>query len=119
MRSKKRVLVCPTYSVEGVINSITYYRSINAKIFKDFILNDLLGIINTFPAKYSILVLNNTKFHYTFQEEIKIAYHTKRVLVFYLLPYSPDFNPIKEFFADLKKFIKKTYKKEYYKYTTY
>jgi transposase/arginine repressor len=119
LRSKKKVSVCPAYSLEGVIDSITYYGSMNAEIFRDFILNNLLQVMNPFPMKHSVLILDNAEFHHTYRDEIEAACHAKGIIVLYLPPYSPDLNPIEEFFADLKKYIKKTYEKEYRKHATY
>ena len=67
--------------------------------------------MNPFPMKYSVIVMDNTGFHYTRLESIKLACYSKGVIVLCLPPYSLDFTPIEEFFGDLKKFIKRTYKK--------
>ena len=37
-------------------------------------------------------------------------YIRNRLELLYLPPYSPDFNPIKEFFAEMKAFIKRNWK---------
>jgi transposase len=54
-----------------------------------------------------VLVIDNTSFYYTKQIE-QICCNTGVKLV-YLLLYSPDFNPIEEFFAELKAFIKQNW----------
>ena len=72
--------------------------------------------------KYSILVIDNTEFHYIYIEEIKNTCYVKGVLVLFLLPYSSDFNLIEEFFSIFKAYIKKTYRRychcfaDYYDY---
>ena len=119
LRSKKRVSVCPVYLLERVIDLITYYRSIDTEIFKDFIINKLLSVINTFLQLYSVLIIDNAEFYYIHRISIKEACQAKGVLLYFLLLYSPDFNLIEEFFGDLKKFIRKTYKKEHSHFNTY
>jgi transposase len=49
--------------------------------------------------------MDNASFHYS--ERIKEMYLRAVVELLYLPPYSPDLNPIEEFFAELKTFIKK------------
>ena len=63
--------------------------------------------------------MDNTEFYYTHRTSIKKACQAKGVLLYFLLSYSPDFNLIKEFFGDLKKFIRKTYEKEHSRFNTY
>jgi transposase len=53
-----------------------------------------------------VLVMDNASFHHTKQIK-QMCYDTSLKLV-YLLPYSPNLNPIKEFFAELKAFIKRS-----------
>lgn len=43
----------------------------------------------------------------------------KGVLVRFLPPYSPDFNPIEESFGDLKAYIRRHYRRERPHYQTY
>jgi transposase len=49
--------------------------------------------------------MDNASFHRT--ERIKEMCRDAGVEMIYLPPYPPDLNPIEEFFADLKQFIKK------------
>ena len=119
LRTTKRVSICPAYTTEVVLEYITYQGSMNAEIFRGFILDSLLPKMNSFPSKHSVLVMDNAEFHHTYRDEIEEACHAKGVMVLYLPPYSPDLNPIEEFFADLKKFIKKTYEKEHSRFEDY
>ena len=52
-----------------------------------------------------MLVMDNASFHHS--DRIKILCAEAGVELLYLPPYSPDFNPIEEFFAELKAHIKK------------
>lgn len=48
-----------------------------------------------------MLIMDNASFHHS--DRIKTLYTKVGVKLLYLPPYSPDFKPIEEFFADIKK----------------
>jgi hypothetical protein len=73
-------------------------------MFEEF-MEQLLPSCNAFPGKNSVVTVDNTSFHHT--ERIKQMCRDAGVILVYLPPYSPDLNPIEEFFAELKAFIKK------------
>jgi transposase len=54
-----------------------------------------------------VLVIDNAAFHHS--DRIKTLCADAGVKLLYLPPYSPDFNPIEEFFAELKAYIKKAW----------
>jgi transposase len=49
--------------------------------------------------------MDNASFHHS--ERVKQLCSDAGGKLLYLPPYSPDFNPIEEFFAELKAYIKK------------
>lgn len=51
--------------------------------------------------------IDNTSFYHS--DRVKQLCSDAGIKLLYLLPYSPDFNPIKEFFAELKIYIKKAW----------
>lgn len=51
--------------------------------------------------------MDNASFHRS--DRIKQLCSDAGVKLLYLPPYSPDFNPIEEFFAELKRYIKKVW----------
>jgi transposase len=65
----------------------------------------VLASCNPFRGKNSVVVMDNASFHHT--ERIEQMCCDASVILVYLPPYSPDLNPIEEFFAELKAFIKK------------
>lgn len=71
------------------------------------IIEQLLLLMGTWPEPKSVLVMDNASIHHT--ERVKQMYRDARVKLVYLPPYSPDFNPIDEFFAELKAFIKRNW----------
>ena len=65
--------------------------------------NILLPQYNCFPAERSVVVIDNASFHHS--ERMQALFDTFGVKLIYLPMYSPDLNPIKEFFGELKAFI--------------
>jgi len=52
-----------------------------------------LPVMNPFPGPNSILIMDNASIHKSFKvQEILTTYG---VMVIYLPPYSPDFNPVR------------------------
>jgi transposase len=80
--------------------------SMDAKFFEDFI-QQLLRHYSRWPEQKSVLVMDNASFRHS--EQVKQLCSDAGVKLLYLPPYSPDFNPIEEFFAELKAYIKKTW----------
>jgi transposase len=61
--------------------------------------------VRRWPEPKSVLIMDNTSFHHS--ERIVQMCLNAGVKLLYLPPYSRDLNPIEEFFAELKTFIKK------------
>jgi transposase len=61
--------------------------------------------MGTWLEPKSVLVMDNASFHHT--KRIEQMCRNASVKLVYLPLYSPDFNPIEEFFAELKAFIKR------------
>jgi len=77
------------------------------EIFEAFLESKLLPECNPFPAANSVIVMDNASFHHS--ERIRQMCEKTGVKLVYLPPYSPDFNPIEEFFSELKAFIKRNW----------
>jgi hypothetical protein len=75
-------------------------------VFEDFI-EQLLPLCGRWLEPKSVLVMDNASFHHT--KRIERMCRDAGVKLMYLPPYSPDFNPIEEFFAELKAFIKRSW----------
>jgi transposase len=73
-------------------------------VFKDFI-EQLLYHCRLYLQLKLVLVMDNALFYSS--ERITQICCNAGVKLLYLLPYLLDFNPIEEFFAELKAFIKK------------
>ena len=83
--------------------STFFQGSTDSDVFEDFI-EQLLPHCGRWPEPESVLVMDNASFHRT--ERIEQMCADAGVKLVYLAPYSPDLNPIEEFFAELKKLIK-------------
>jgi transposase len=101
---EKRYQILPAYTQDGIIFSRVFQGSTDSTVFEDFI-EQLLPFMGRWPERYSVLVMDNASFHRT--PRIEQMCRDAGVKLVYLLPYSPDLNPIEEFFAELKAFIKR------------
>ncbi|ODM18801.1 hypothetical protein SI65_05418 [Aspergillus cristatus] len=100
----QRYQILPTYSQDGIILSRIFKGTTDAAIFEDFI-EQLLQYCGRYPAEKSVLVMDNASFHHS--KRIEQLCSGKGVKLVYLPPYSPDLNPVEEFFAELNAFIKR------------
>lgn len=100
----KRYHILPAYSQDGVLFSQIFQGSTDASLFENFI-EKLLHHCGQYPGPNSVLVMDNASFHHS--ERIKQLCSQARVHLVYLPPYSPDLNPIEEFFSELKAFIRR------------
>ena len=79
--------------------------SINSDIlFMDFIRGRLIPNMQAFPAKHSILMLDNCSIHHTC--DVRDLLDSFGVLVLFLPPYSPDYKHIEELFSFIKYYLK-------------
>ncbi|GKU10161.1 unnamed protein product [Fusarium langsethiae] len=101
---EQRYQILAAHTQDGIELARVYSGSTDATLFKDFI-EQLLQSCGRWPQKKSVLIMDNASFHHN--DEIKPMCVEAGVELLYLPPYSPDFNPIEEYFAELKNFIKK------------
>lgn len=100
---EQRCQILAAYTQDGVELARVYPGSTDAALFMDFI-EQLLQHCGRWPDAKSVLIMDNASFHRS--DEIEQMCAEAGVELVYLPPYSPDFNPIEEFFAELKNFIK-------------
>jgi transposase len=102
----QRYQILPAYSQDGILLSRVFQGTTEREIFEDFI-EQLLPHCSRWPEPKSVIVIDNASFHRT--ERVERLCYKAGVKLIYLVPYSPDLNPIEEFFAELKAFIKKNW----------
>lgn len=105
-RRGERYQILPAYAQDGIMLYRVFCGSTDASIFEDFI-DQLLRHCGRWPEPKSVLVMDNASFHHT--ERIAQMCADTGVKLVYLPPYSPDLNPIEEFFAELKGFIRRNW----------
>lgn len=100
----RRYQIPPAYTQYGSILSRVFQGITNSALFENFI-EQLLHHYGRWPEPKSVLIMDNAPLHCS--ERIEQICLEAGVKLLYLPPYSPDLNPIEEFFAELKAFIKK------------
>lgn len=94
------------YPQDGIMLARVFQGSTDTAVFEDFI-KQLLHYCSRWPEPKSVLIMDNA----SFQHSTRIEELCKKagVKLLYLPPCSPDLNPIKEFFTELKIFIKRNW----------
>ncbi|RKK26451.1 hypothetical protein BFJ66_g17116 [Fusarium oxysporum f. sp. cepae] len=100
----QRYQILPAYTQEGILHYDIFPGSTDSAKFEEFI-EQLLHHCGKWPEPNSVLVMDNASFHRS--PVIEQMCEDAGVKLLYLSPYSPDFNPIEEFFAELKSFIRR------------
>jgi transposase len=98
--------ILPAYTQDGILFARVYQGSTDSEVFEDF-LEELLQWCGRWPQPKSVLVMDNASFHQFDRVEELCA--KAGIILMYLPPCSPDLNPIEEFFAELKAFIKRNW----------
>ncbi|CAG1980148.1 unnamed protein product [Fusarium graminearum] len=96
--------ILPAYTQEGILHYDIFPGSTDSVKFEEFI-EQLLHHCGKWPEPNSVLVMDNAFFYRS--PIIEHMCKDAGVKLLYLSPYSPDFNPIEEFFAELKAFIRR------------
>jgi transposase len=81
-----------------------YYNLVDRDCFNAFIKNSVLPLILVYLEPCSVLVMNNHSTYYS--EELQKLCDARGIVLLYLLPYSPDYNSIKQSFAALKAWMR-------------
>lgn len=104
LRRGLRYQILPAYTQEGVLLVRVYEGSTDGRLFEDYI-SQLLEHCNPFPGPRSVLIMDNASIHKN--ARIKQLCDAAGVMLIYLPPYSPDLNPIEQWFSSLKAYIKR------------
>ena len=75
------------------------HGSYTQETFNKFVSDKLLPICSPFPGPRSVLILDNATIHRSL--ELRIKCEEAGVLLEFLPPYSPDFNPIEKSFGGM------------------
>jgi transposase len=98
--------ILPAYAQDGIMHVRIFQGSTDSTVFENFI-RELLPLCDRWPKLKFVLMMDNAFFHQP--ETIEQLCADAGVKMLFLPPYSPDLNPIEEFFAELKAFIKRSW----------
>ena len=93
-------------SMQGVLEMSFIEGGVCAETFKAFIEEKLISKLRPFNCvnSNSILIMDNASIHHA-QDVVQLV-ESLGVLVYFLPPYSPDYNPIEELFSKIKSVLK-------------
>ncbi len=98
-----RLNVIAAIDIHGLIDYNILTKSVSAADFNDFFVHDLLPHCNPYPGPRSVIVMDNASIH---RKPFLIPLcEALGVLIIFLSPYSPDFNPIELSFRCLKQYL--------------
>lgn len=91
---------------EGLLAAEYYTGTVNADVFYDYVAGALIPQMNKFDGSSdkSIVIMDNCTIHHV--DKVLKLFQSVGILVIFLPPYSPDFNPIEETFSYVKYYMK-------------
>ena len=103
----QRVSAVAALSTEGLLAVELTSGTVDSEVFFDFVRGSVIPLMNPFDGSSpkSILVLDNCSVHHV--PGIAELFRLAGILVLYLPPYSPDYNPIEETFSYVKYYLKR------------
>ncbi|RFU72915.1 transposase [Trichoderma arundinaceum] len=101
-----RFSILPAYTQDGIIYFGIFEGSTDGEKFEEF-LERLLPYCGKWPEPRSVLIIDNASIHHS--ERVQQLCEDAGVVLLYLPPYSPDLNPIEEFFGELKRYIQEVW----------
>ncbi|PPR02227.1 hypothetical protein CVT24_011455 [Panaeolus cyanescens] len=99
----QRYSILPALSLDGVLHLDVINRSYTQELFDGFI-DGLLDNMNPFPARNSVIVMDNASIHKS--QALREMIEARGMRLVFLPAYSPDLNPIEEGFSAMKAWIK-------------
>lgn len=100
VKRSERWSILPCYGIDSYITWEIIQGSFTAESFNQFIHDKVLPLTSPFPGPRSVIVMDNAKIHHT--PELQAMCDEAGIILAYLPPYSPDFNPIEQLFAEMK-----------------
>jgi transposase len=109
LKRSERWSILPALCNKGYMDWMIYQGAITADLFVEFLRERVLPYCTAYPGVRSVIIMDNASIHK--DRRIQEACDEVGVLLKFLPPYSPDFNPIEATFKDLKAWVKKNYRR--------
>ena len=95
----QRISAIAAISNDGLVALELSKGTTDSDLFYDFIRGSLIPQMNMFDgvSEKSIVIMDNCSIHHV--AEVKRMFMDSGIAVFFLPPYSPDYNPIEETFS--------------------
>ncbi len=102
----KRISAIAALACDGVLAVDFHKGTVDGDKFADFVRGSLIPHMQSYDgyASKSIVILDNCTVHHT--EEVTELFHSAGIVVIFLPPYSPDFNPIEASFGYVKSYLR-------------
>ena len=108
VKRSERWSILPALTIDGYISHIIFQGAITSELFEDFVEYQVLPHCTPYPGPRSIIILDNASIHKS--ARLQELCDRSGVVLEFLPPYSPDFNPIEATFKDLKAWIRRNYR---------
>ena len=105
LKRSERWSILPALAVDGYLSYLIFQGSITSAIFEAFVEEQVLPHCTPYPGPRSVLILDNAAIHKS--TRLRELYKQHGVLLKFLPPYSPDYNPIEATFKDIKAWIRR------------
>ncbi len=102
----QRINAIAAIGVDGLVAYELHTTSVNSEVFTDFVRGILIPELTPFDGESprSVFVMDNLSVHHV--EAVREIFRQAGIIVYFLAPYSPDFNAIKETFSYIKYYLK-------------
>ena len=102
----QRISAIAAISSAGMVSLELEYGSVNSDTFYDFVRGSLIPNMHPYDgiAPKSVAIMDNCSIHHV--NAVTDLFQAAGVMVVFLPPYSPDYNPIELAFSSVKYFLK-------------
>jgi len=101
-----RIASIVAMSQEGILAEISYEGdTIDGDTMADAVEDSVIPMMNPFPSKHSVLILDNASVHKT--DQLAAIAEAAGIRLVFLPPYCPFLNPTEHIFSQVKSFLRR------------